>query len=145
MKTIRWSAAFTAILCASPLVATTAFATAVWNGAPLTFTKTASADLTLAANQDRLTNNVWLTRASTQGLFNIKVESFYTHNSSPLDTAWAFGTTANYSSLTYTNWEAWAGNNPPATIGLDAVVHLLTDDVYIDIKFGSWGGSGGAF
>ncbi|MEO6035718.1 MAG: Ig-like domain-containing protein [Verrucomicrobiota bacterium] len=34
---------------------------------------------------------------------------------------------------------------PPATIGLNAVVHLVSEDIYIDIKFTSWGGSAGGF
>src|SRR5688572_18836365 len=100
----------------------------VWDGPPITFTKASFADWTQAENQDRITPNVWLTRADTQGLFNIKIEPAYTPNLSPADTEWAFGTTADFSTLTYTNWVAWAGNNPPGTIGRDAVVHLITDD-----------------
>ena len=80
-----------------------------WNGAPITFVKPAFSDHTLALNQDRLTDNVWITRANSQGLFNIKTESFYAHNHSPSDTEWSFGTTANYASLTYTDWETWTG------------------------------------
>jgi hypothetical protein len=115
----------------------------VWDGPPITFTKASFADWTLPENQDQITPNIWLTRASTQGLFNIKIEPTYTQNLSPADTEWAFGTTANFSSLTYTNWVAWAGNNPPGTIGRDAVVHLITDDIYLDIKFSAWTSSGG--
>ena len=51
------------------------------------------ADWTMEANQDRITDNVWLTRANTRGIFNIKTESNYTDNMSPADTEWAFGTT----------------------------------------------------
>ena len=115
----------------------------VWDGPPVTFTKASFADWTLPENQDRITSNVWLTRADTQGLFNIQVEPGFTHNLSPADTEWAFGTTANFSSLTYTNWESWTGNNPPSTIGRDAVLHLVSDDIYLDVKFTAWTSSGG--
>lgn len=122
----------------------------VWNGPTMSFSKAAFANETLALNQDRITDNVWLTRATTQGLFNIKSESAYTHNLSPSDTLWAHGTTANYSSLTYTDWETWTGGigNVPGIVGQNAVVHLLTDDIYLDLTFTGWGvggASGGSF
>ena len=47
----------------------------VWNGPSITFTKPDFADWTLPENQDRLTNDVWLTRRNTRPLFNIVVES----------------------------------------------------------------------
>ena len=116
----------------------------IWNGPLITFSKPALADCTLAENQDRITDLVWITRASTQGLFNIETELSYVHNLSPAGTEWAYGTTADYASLTYTNWESWA-KPPPQTVGKDAVLHLKDEDIYIDIKFTSWGGSGGEF
>lgn len=119
----------------------------VWSGPSVSFSKASGADWTQPQNQDRLTDLVWLTRASTQGPFNIKTEASYTHNLSPADTEWAYGTTANYSTLTYRSWEQWsggAGGGPPSTVGQDAVLHLITDNIYIDIKFTTWGGSGGA-
>jgi len=120
-------------------------ASTIWDGPLITFEKAALADWTQPENQDRITSNVSLTRASTQGLFNINAESFYTHHVSPTGTEWAFGTTADFASLTYTNWETWAANRPPDTVGRDAVVHLIPDDIYLSLKFTSWGGSGGAF
>jgi len=115
----------------------------VWDGAPITFVKAPFADWTQPENQDRITPVIWLTRASSQGLFNIKTESFYTHDLSPAGTEWAFGTTAQFASLNYTNWETWAGNNPPGTVGRDAVVHLIAEDIYLDLRFTSWSGAGG--
>ncbi len=120
----------------------------IWSGPAISFSKAANADWTQPQNQDRLTDKVWITRASTQGLFNLNTESSFTHNSSPLDTAWAYGTTANYDTLTYTNWETWTGGGgggPPSTVGKDAVVHLISEDIYLDLKFTAWGGSGGQF
>jgi len=122
-------------------------AAVVWDGPIITFAKAAFADWTEPENQDQITPLVALTRANNQGLFNIASESFYTHNLSPAGTEWAYGTTANFSSLTYRAWEVWAAGNPPGIVGRDAVLHLVEEDIYIDIKFTSWAASfgGGAF
>ncbi|MGB8165994.1 MAG: hypothetical protein WCF18_00780 [Chthoniobacteraceae bacterium] len=122
----------------------------VWNGPSISFSKAAFSDETLAANQDRLTDNVWLTRGFTRGLFNIKTEASFLNAFSPADTEWAFGTTADFASLDYTDWETWAGGPPniPGIVGKNAVVHLITEDIYLDLKFTFWGvgsTSGGAF
>lgn len=129
-----------------------AWGATVWTGPRLTFTKAASADPNLAANQDRLTDNVWLTRGNTEGIYNIRTEASFAKGSnfSPAGTRWASGTTANYASLSYTDWESWTRtiSNPPGSVGHDAVLHLVADDIYLDIKFTSWGvgiGGGGAF
>jgi photosystem II stability/assembly factor-like uncharacterized protein len=117
----------------------------IWTGNPLTFTKAAYANTNLEANQDRLTDNVWLTRGSNQGLFNIAQQGSYS-NPGPLDTEWAYGTTADIDSLTFQSWLDWHGRNPPSAVGRDAVLHLIEDDIYIDIKILSWQeGTGGAF
>jgi len=140
----------TALLALAALVAPLlAGAATVWTGPPMTFSKAGLADPTQAANQDRLTPNVWLTRASTEGLYNAKTESIYDklNRTSPADTEWASGTTANYASLSYGSWYAWTAGFPAGTVGQNAVVHLISEDIYLDIKFTSWGGSlsGGAF
>jgi hypothetical protein len=64
----------------------------VWNGPPIAFTKPDFADWTQPINQDRLTDNVWLTRGDLFPLFNIAVESDFM-GGSPTDTEWAFGPT----------------------------------------------------
>ncbi|OGA50631.1 MAG: hypothetical protein A3G25_09050 [Betaproteobacteria bacterium RIFCSPLOWO2_12_FULL_63_13] len=129
------------VLCLGAPLATQA--ATVWTGPRVVFTKADGTDSKQAANQDRLTSNVWLTRGGSQGLYNAARETFFSHNLSPADTEWATGTTANYASLTYTNWETWAKSvgsppGPPATVGVNAVLHLKTDDIYLDIKFLSW-------
>jgi len=123
----------------------------VWTGPTIAFIDAAGSDPSQAQNQDRLTDNVWITRASTKGIFNIKSEPSFTHTLSPVGTEWASGITADYATLTYTDWESWTGSidggspNPPSTVGQNAVLHLLSGNIYIDIKFISWGGSGGGF
>lgn len=113
----------------------------VWTGPSLSFTNVVSTDV------DQITPNVWITRGAAQGIYNSKTESGFTHSFSPADTAWADGTTAN-TNLTYTDWNTWAKithGGPPSTMGVSAVVHLLSEDIYVGVVFTSWGslGSGG--
>ena len=120
-------------------------AATVWTGPVITYSQPGT-DSTQPANQDRLTPNVWLTRGTNQGLFNAKTETVFTHFVSPADTEWANGTTANYASLTYTNWNSWAkiiNGGPPGTVGINAVLHLKSEDIYLDIQFTSWPVGGG--
>jgi hypothetical protein len=150
MKTTRIITPLAAILFTIPFASISRGSPIIWNGPTIEFTKAPFANETLAVNQDRISDTVWLTRGSVQGILNAKTELFYTHNLSPAGTEWALGTTANYSSLTYTNWETWTGGIPnvPNIVGKNAVVHLIADDIYLDLKFTSWGvGStaGGSF
>jgi hypothetical protein len=125
------------------LLAISAHAATVWNGPTISFTKSNYANPLLAENQDRLTANVWITRGSSRGLFNAKTESSFTHYLSPAGTEWANGSLENYATLSYTNWNYWAkGVNPGpySTVGVQAVLHLIPDDVYLSVQFTSWTG-----
>ena len=51
----------------------------------------------------------------------------------------------DYRSLTFAPWEVWAQSNPPSTVGVPAVVHLMAEDIYVDIIFDTWGSLGGTF
>ena len=124
----------------------------IWNGPSITFTKPDFADWTLPANQDRLTNDVWLTRMTTRPLFNIAAEEFADPRTSPFDTEWAFGptqsgnpgpvTASNFANLEFAPFARALGN----AIGDNAlaygpgVLHLISNDIYLDIKFTSWAG-----
>lgn len=130
------------------IAAVPANATEVWSGRNYGFSKAPFANPTLAVNQDRITDHVWITRGNIQGIYNIEQESAFTHNLSPVDTEWAFGDAVNHASLTFQDWEDWASGNPMATIGLNACVHLISDDIYLDIVFDEFSGgstSGGSF
>jgi hypothetical protein len=121
----------------------------VWNGPMIAFTKPDFADWTLPVNQDRLTDNVWLTRANIMPLFNIAVEPFSV-DGSPFDTEWAFGPTqpgnpgpisaSNHANLVFESFVS----SLDGRIGLNAVpfgpgvLHLISDDIYLDIAFTSW-------
>ena len=117
----------------------------------ISFAKAAGADHTLAENQDRIMDAVWITRAGSAGIYNIASEDFY-RSSSPADTEWAWAlnglnvgqeiAAANYESLTFNTWlvaHGGEGNGPPSTVGIPGVLHLISDDIYIDISFISWG------
>ena len=118
------------------------------------FTKGDSADWTLPENQDRISETVWITRENLRGIFNIASETAFSSTISPANTEWAFGSASDFESLTFTNWQSWHGGSPsgpPSVVGRDAVIHLIDEDIYLDIKFLSWtlgpqgGGSGGGF
>jgi hypothetical protein len=98
---------------------------------------------------DRLTNNVWLTRGDIFPLFNIAVEPNYI-GGSPSDTEWAFGPTqpgnpgpisaSNHANLVFDFFilsldRAIGRNAVPYGPG---VLHLISDDIYLDIRFTSW-------
>jgi hypothetical protein len=137
-----------------------AFAATIWSGPNVSFTKAPYADYTLASNQDRLTDAVWLTRKATLGIFNIAVNPGYS-SPSPVDTEWAWDlndfntgeeiSATNYQNLVFNTWVTANGgspNGPPSTVGIPAVLHLISDDIYIDITFTDWGvlsSSGGSF
>jgi hypothetical protein len=114
----------------------------------ITFTKTSFADWTQPLHQDHITENVWITRADDRGIFNIRSESS-NDEFSPAGTEWSYGTTEDISSLVFDTWLNTHNWNPPAMVNKDMVVHLIEDDIYIDIKFLSWtngrddGGGGG--
>ncbi len=119
----------------------------VWSGRTLVFTKPDSVDWMLPEHQDRLTDAVRLTRAHSRGLFNIAAEDSYTVQVSPQDTEWATGDAVDWPTLSFAPWQVWNGSFPPAMVGVDAVVHLISDDIYVDIRFDSWtsGNAGGGF
>ncbi len=126
------------------LVALSNHAAMIWDGPLFTYNQPA-ANPTQATNQDRITPDVWLTRAASKGLFN----AFYETNAtalSPTNTEWAFGTLSNYVSLPYTNWLAMLnGQSPTTLVNQPLVVHFISDDIYVSLQFTQWvaGGSGG--
>jgi hypothetical protein len=123
-------------------------ATEVWSGRTFGFTKVPFANPALAQNQDRITNTCWITRANTMGIYNIALEPGYVHNFSPKNTEWATGDAVNHASLTFMDWESWTGFNPPSVVGVNACMHIVSNDIYLDTRFVSWGAltsGGGGF
>ncbi|MEN0051852.1 MAG: hypothetical protein AAF806_32600 [Bacteroidota bacterium] len=118
----------------------------IWTGAATTFTKAADADPTLEANQDRITDNVWLTRGTNGGqIFNAKDENNSDKNDSPKGTLWAEGSIDNIENLTFEPFRTAVGS-PKSVVGKDLVLFLQDDDIYLSVKFTSWAQSkSGAF
>ncbi|MBI1307951.1 MAG: T9SS type A sorting domain-containing protein [Bacteroidetes bacterium] len=115
----------------------------IWKGDKITFTKSDSADWTLEANQDRITDSVWITRAHIQSLFNIAKETKYEKYFSPAGTEWAFGNTDHIDTMHFNNFQTANNGNPASMIDKEMVLHLISEDIYIDIKFISFTGSNG--
>jgi len=140
-----------AIPCALLTCASITNAEVVYSGLDFTYEYAGFGDISLEENQDRITDNVWLTRATNRGLFNIAQEPSYQGSGSggpsPIGTMWAYGTTADYDTLTYTTWAALHDGSPPTLVNQNVVVYLEDDDIYIDLMFTAWGegGSGGEF
>ncbi|NAS32790.1 hypothetical protein GTQ40_17560 [Flavobacteriaceae bacterium R38] len=121
----------------------------IFNGPKMIFQKTNFSDFMLEENQDRITDNVWITRGNDRGLLNIRQEERFENNFSPEDTEWAIGTTADIESLEFMNWQDAVNSVPPNAINVDYVLHLISENIFIDIKLLSWengrGSGGGGF
>ena len=110
----------------------------VWTSDIITFTKTDNTDESLAENQDRITDNVWITRKLSGGqIYNAVVESNPDKDVSPLGTEWAEGVINDYASLKYTTFRA-ATMKPKNAVGKTFVVHLIADNIYLSVKIISW-------
>ena len=128
----------------------------VWSGLTKSFTKPDGADGRLAENQDVLTPNVTIARDATDGIYNTSEPNFLA-GISPEYTEWATSLVAgnegqkiiatNWAELSFTDWVSAYGGQathglPAALLSHNAVVHLTADNVYLDLKFTSWGQSG---
>ena len=110
---------------------------AVNDPSKVTFVKQNGADPTQAQNQDRLTDNVWITRGNDGGqIFNARISTEDDKDTSPLDTEWALGTTDALNTLTFDTFRNTI--SPRQVVGKDLVMHLITDDVYVNVRFTSW-------
>ena len=118
----------------------------VWKGDLLTFEKADGADPTQASNQDRISDNVWLTRGNDGGeIFNIAKENNADKNKSPIGTQWAVGSIDDVESLSFDDFRSAVGQ-PKSVVGKNLVLHLQEDDIYCSVKFTSWSsGSKGGF
>ena len=113
------------------------------------FTKADSADWTVEENQDRITDNVWITRKHNQSIFNIAVESGYSGSSgSPVGTLWSNSTSSTASPESYTNFVAMHGGSPSSIINDTVSLYLPDEGLYFDVTFTSYSGGpngGGGF
>jgi surface protein len=111
----------------------------IWNGTTITFTKADGANPEEEANQDRITDNIWITRGNDGGqIFNIKTETSYNKTDSPVGTKWAVGTLDEIETLTFKKFRAAVEKPNSSLVGKNLVMYLEEDDIYLSIKFTSW-------
>ena len=114
----------------------------------VTFTKEDSADWTLPENQDRITDNVWITRKHNQSLFNIAQETGYSGGAgSPVGTLWAGTSTTDAQDEDFVSFVEMHGGNPQSMINDTISLHLPESGKYFDVVLLSYSGgnSGGGF
>lgn len=130
-----------------------------WNlglsGGTVVFSRADNVDWTLAENQDRITDDVWITRGSSRGIFNIAQEDEFDRNTdvSPAGTLWAYGATgeteeigegpcclidrvAEAVSENYSDWRDVVGGNPSSENTYS--MYLTDHDLYFDVVFAYW-------
>lgn len=109
----------------------------VWTGPTISFVKSDGANPTEATNQDRLTNNVWITRGNTGGqIYNARSENAFDKDNSPAGTQWALGTLDNIDNLDFRSFRD--AIKPSDVIGRDLVLFLVEDNTFLSIRFTSW-------
>jgi hypothetical protein len=129
----------------------TASAQQVFTGLGVEYAHEGFTDITLPENQDRITDSVWITRGTSRGIFNIAQEPAFQgageFSPSPVGTRWAIGSAEQYQSLSFGTWGSVHLGDPGALVGVDLVIHLVAEDIYIDARFTNWGGisTGGRF
>jgi hypothetical protein len=100
---------------------------------------------------DAITNNVYFNRGtSSGGLYNSGTNNGSTTaietgpgSGSPKGTLWVQGALSNnISPASFTTCPLEAGHHPPGDVGTTFVVHLLTNDIYLQLTLTNWGGAG---
>ncbi|MFK7981478.1 MAG: hypothetical protein AB8G86_15950 [Saprospiraceae bacterium] len=118
----------------------------IWTGTPITFEKLAGTDDAEASNQDRITDEVWITRSKDGSeIYNAKSENEPDKGSSPKGTQWALGTIADIDNLSFKSFRDAVGK-PKNVVGKDLVLFLTQEEIFISVKFTAWTqGKGGGF
>ena len=104
----------------------------------ISFNKSDGTNQNLEENQDRIRNNVWITRGNSGGqIFNIAINSTANKIESPVGTEWAIGTLDEIDNLSFDYFRN-AISRPKNVVGKNLVLHLIVDDIYLTVKFISW-------
>ena len=111
---------------------------AIWRGTTISFNKSDGTNQNLEENQDRIRNNIWITRGNSGGqIFNIAINSNANKIESPVGTEWAIGTLDEIGNLSFDYFRN-AISRPKNVVGKNLVLHLIEDDIYLTVKFISW-------
>ena len=112
--------------------------TKIWNGSLKSFVKEDDKDPNNELNQDRITDNVWITRGNKGGqIYNAAKESNDDKTKSPIGTQWAIGSLDKVNDLSFKDFRSAVGS-PKSVVGKDLVLYLVDDDIYLSVKFKSW-------
>ena len=119
------------------------------------FERPDNVDWSQEQNQDRIADNVWLTRPNNSWLFNAAVETGHNFNDSPELTEWAGGST--YDQDYGNQYKVWGSavydknNNGPISLPGDTYsLYLPGEDLFYDVEYITWtddgsGNGGGGF
>jgi hypothetical protein len=114
----------------------------VWSGSNITFNNPGN------GATDILTASVILTRSSGGGgLYNAASEPG-PQGGSPADTQWAMGTLSEFTNgmippSNFGDCPLEGGNHPPGFVTDTFVVHLVAENIYLQLTLNSWGGEFG--
>ena len=109
----------------------------IWKNSIKTFVKLDGADPTDEVNQDRLTENVWITRGNDGGqIYNAAKEESSNKSKSPVGTKWAIGSIDDYKDLSFYDFRI--AIKPKTIVGKTLVLYLEEDDIYLSVKFTAW-------
>ncbi len=116
-------------------------ASTLWTGPNTNFVQSAATPVDeLIPGVDSLQRNY------AQWLFNPDAGDQGPGPGTPTDTLWAFGTLANYQSLSYATFDSYRDGDLSALIVSNPmVVHLIKKDVYLSVMFTVWPKDGGYF
>lgn len=110
----------------------------IWNGPTMEFNKEAGADPDQAINQDKISENVSITRSNEGGeIYNAVSESEAEKGISPLGTKWAIGDIPEISSLNFESFRVAVGQ-PKKVVGKKLVLYLVEVNAYLSVEFKSW-------
>ena len=110
----------------------------IWDGDPITFVKEAGADPEDESNQDRITDDIWITRGNLGGqIYNAKTETFATKETSPQGTSWAIGEIDDHENLTFRTFRETL-IKPKNVVGTNLVMRIDESGILISVKFLSW-------
>lgn len=108
-------------------------------GEPVTFTKEGGTDLSLEENQDRISDNLWLTRNSFYLVNYAEEDGLSFIYGSPVGTTWATTNTVDATSYDVFNETIGAGGEPiPIPTEQAFSMYSTADNRYFDMVFHSW-------
>ena len=114
------------------------------------FEKTDYGDFSSEDNQDRITDNVWITRDNSGPIFNYYLENgpeYGCASQTPSGTLWSPNPKEVSEENDYAPFIEMTGCCPPCMVGDTVSVWLVQQDLRLNIVFDSWtsGGQGGGF